>query len=131
MRWFYLIGFCLFLVGCATSAYFILDVIDLPPPQNVQAVRHGEQIIVSWQAGRERGRAAFAGYKLFFAQHSLATTAVHELPPPILLNATDTSFALAAVDTAKLFLHMRSYLDQQRISLPSLPEVIVPGTSTK
>lgn len=130
MRLVYKILFCIFLAGCAT-AYFVLDIIDLPPPQNVRAARYGEQITINWQPGRERRRALFSGYKLFFARHSLATTPVHELPPPILLSATDTTFTLVMVDTAKLFLHIRSYLDRQRISLPSLPEVIVPATSTK
>lgn len=125
MIWFYLL-----LTGCTTS-YFVLDIIDLPPPQNVRAERRGEQIVINWQPGRERRRATLAGYKLFTARHSLATTPVHELPPPILLSATDTTFILAPADSAKLFLHIRSYLDRHKISLPSLPEVIVPGMATK
>jgi len=120
---------CVFLAGCAAS-YQVLDVIDLPPPQNVRAERRGEQIIVRWQPGRERRRGQFAGYKLFIARHSLATTPVQELPPPIALPATDTILAFAAMDTAKLFLHIRSYMDRQRLSLPSLPEVIVPGKTS-
>ena len=102
----------LFLLGCATS-YQVLDIIDLPPPQNVRAERRGEQIIVHWQPGRKRRRRQFAGYKLFIARHSLATTPVQELPPPIALPATDTTVAFAAMDTAKLFLHIRSYMDRQ------------------
>lgn len=130
MRLVYKIWFCIFFAGCAAS-YFVLDIIDLPPPQNVRAVRYGGQIIINWQPGRERRRPLFTGYKLFFARHSLAATPVRELPPPILLSAAESTFTLATNDTTKLFLHLRSYLDRQRISLPSLPEVIVPGTSAK
>lgn len=130
MRLGYIILFCILFAGCATS-YFVLDIIDLPPPQNVRAIRHDGKIIIYWQPGRERRRPLFRGYKLFFARYSLAATPVDELPPPLLLSAAESTFTLASNDTAKLFLHLRSYLDRQRISLPSLPEVIVPGTSAR
>ena len=130
MRLVYKICFCIFFAGCAAS-YFVLDIIDLPPPQNVRAVRYDGKIVINWQPGRERRRPLFAGYKLFFARHSLAATPVPELPPPLLLSAAESTFTLATNDTTKLFLHLRSYLDRQRISLPSLPEVIVPGNPAK
>ncbi|MCI0697661.1 hypothetical protein L0337_37390 [candidate division KSB1 bacterium] len=118
--------FCLLLAGCAAS-YQVIDVIDLPPPRQVQAERRGDQITIRWQAGSERRHAQFSGYKLFVATQSLATTPVQELPPPFWLPDTATTFTFAVKDTAKLFIHIRSYAGKQKLSLPSLPEVIVPG----
>lgn len=117
------------LVASCSAPYQIVDVIDLPPPQHVQAERQGEQIIVRWQPGRERRRPQFSGYKLFWAPHSLATTPVQELPAPLALPAVDTVLVLTATDTTQLFLHIRSGLGKHLMSLPSLPEVIVPGKS--
>lgn len=117
------------LAASCSAPYQIVDVIDLPPPQQVQAERRGEQIFIRWQPGRERRRLQFAGYKLFVASSSLATTPVQELPAPIALAATDTIFVLTTTDTTRLFLHIRSSLGRHMMSLPSLPEVIVPGKS--
>lgn len=121
--------FAIFLGCAASSSYKIIDVIDLPPPRQVQAERHGDQVIIRWQTGPERRLVRFSGYKLFMAKHSLATTPVQELPAPIDLADTDTTFAFVSTDTVKLFLHLRSSLGGQNLSLPSLPEVIVPGKS--
>ena len=118
--------FCLLLAGCATS-YQIIDVIDLPPPRQVQAARQDNQITVHWQAGSERQHAQFSGYKLFVAKHSLATTPLKELPPAFWLPGTVTTFSFAATDTARLFIHIRSCAGKSKFSLPSLPEVIVTG----
>lgn len=105
----------------------MIDVIDLPPPRQVQAARHGDQVVISWQAGAERRHAQFSGYKLFVATRSLATTPVQELPPPFWLRDTTSTFSFAAADTARLFIHIRSCAGKSKFSLPSLPEVIVPG----
>ncbi|MCG3120106.1 MAG: hypothetical protein ALAOOOJD_02726 [bacterium] len=128
MRFKFKIVLCCLAASCS-APYQIVDVIDLPPPQQVQAERRGEQIIIRWQPGRERRRLQFVGYKLFVASSSLATTPVQELPAPIALAATDTIFVLTTTDTTRLFLHIRSSLGRHMMSLPSLPEVIVPGKS--
>jgi hypothetical protein len=39
---------------------------------------------------------------------------------------TATTFSLATADTTRLFLHIRSCVGKRKVSLPSLPEVIVP-----
>lgn len=116
------------LLGCGAS-YQVIDVIELPPPLQVEAERRGDQITIRWQAGAERRHVQFSGYKLFVATRSLATTPVPELPPPFWLPDTATTFSFAVKDTAKLFIHIRSYAGKQKLSLPSLPEVIVPGKS--
>jgi hypothetical protein len=130
MRFLPRILFCTFLIGCASS-YQVIDFIDLPPPQGVRAERRGDQIIIHWLPGRERRQPQFSGYKLFVATHSLATTPVQELPPALALFKADTAFSFATVDTTTLFLHIRSCLGKQKISLPSLPEVMVPGKSIR
>jgi hypothetical protein len=122
----YSISFYALLAGCAAS-YQVIDVIDLPPPRQVQAERHGDQITIRWQAGPERQQAQFSGYKLFITTRSLATTPVQELPSPFWLPGTATTFSFAAKDTASLFIHIRSCAGKNKFSLPSLPEVIVPG----
>jgi hypothetical protein len=116
---------CTVLAGCAAS-YQVMDVIDLPPPRQVQAERRGDQITIRWQAGSERRHAQFSGYKLFVAARSLATMPVQELPPPFWLPDTATTFSFAVKNTAKLFIHIRSCAGKSKFSLPSLPEVIVP-----
>jgi hypothetical protein len=121
-----IIYICALLAGCATS-YQVIDVIDLPPPRQVEAVRRGDQITIRWQAGSERRHAQFSGYKLFAATRSLATTPVQNLPPPFWLPDTATTFSFAVKDTARLFIHIRSCAGKQKLSLPSLPEVVVPG----
>ncbi len=124
--WFVLdISLCI-LAGCASS-YQVIDVIDLPPPRQVETERRGDQIVIRWQAGSERRHAQFSGYKLFVATHSLATTPVQELPPPFWLPGTSTTFSFATTDTARLFIHIRSCAGKSKFSLPSLPELIVPG----
>jgi hypothetical protein len=125
MRLLFEILFCIFLIGCASS-YQVIGVIDLPPPQQVQAERRSDQIIVRWRPGLERRQPHFSGYKLFMAPHSLATTPAQELPPPIALPDNATTFSLAAGDATRLFLHIRSCVGKRKVSLPSLPEVIVP-----
>ncbi len=127
--WFVLdIALCMLLAGCGAS-YQVIDVIDLPPPQQVHAERRGDQITIRWQTGSERRHAQFSGYKLFVATHSIATTPVQELPPPFWLPDTATIFSFTVKDTAKLFIHIRSCAGKRKFSLPSLPEVIVPGKS--
>ncbi len=120
------ISLCALLTGCAAS-YQVLDVIDLSPPRQVEAERRGDQVTIRWQAGSERRHLQFSGYKLFVAAHSLATTPVQELPPPFWLPGTATTFSFAVTDTARLFIHIRSCAGKSKFSLPSLPEVIVPG----
>lgn len=117
---------CAFLAGCAAS-YQVLDVIDLPPPREVRAERHGDNVTIRWQPGAERKRREFSGYKIFVAAKSLATTAVQELPAPVTLPDSATTLSFAAKDTAQLFIHVRSCAGKTKLSLPSLPEVIVPG----
>ncbi len=112
--------------GCAAS-FQVIDVIDLPPPRQVEAERRGGQITIRWQAGSERRHAQFSGYKLFMATHSLATTPVRELPQPYCLPDTATTFSFATTDTARLFIHIRSCAGKSKFSLPSLPEMVVPG----
>jgi hypothetical protein len=112
--------------GCAAS-YQVIDVIDLPPPRQVEAERGGDQITIRWRAGSERRHAQFSGYKLFVATRSLATTPVQELPPPFWLPGTATAFSFAVTDTVRLFIHIRSCAGKSKFSLPSLPEIIVPG----
>ncbi len=120
------ICFYVLVAGCAAS-YQVLDVIDLPPPRQVQVERHGDQITIRWQAGAEHKQMHFSGYKLFIATRSLATTPVRELPAPIMLPDTATMFFYSSTDTARLFIHLRSCAGKRKISLPSLPEVVVPG----
>jgi hypothetical protein len=118
--------FCLLLAGCAAS-YQVLDVIDLSPPREVRAEREGDRVTIRWQPGVERRQKQFSGYKIFVAAKSLATTPALALPAPITLPDTVTTFSFASKDTARLFIHLRSCAGKRQISLPSLPEVIVPG----
>ncbi|MDZ7289634.1 MAG: hypothetical protein ONB44_10625 [candidate division KSB1 bacterium] len=118
------------LIGCATS-YRVFDVIELPPPQQVQAERHDDQVTIRWQAGVERRHPKFSGYRLFMATRSLASTPVWKLPSPIILPDTINWFSFTSADTSTLFLHIRSCAGKQKLSLPSLPEVMVPGKSIR
>jgi hypothetical protein len=112
------------LTGCA-ARYQVLDVIDLSPPRQVQAERHGGQITVRWRAGAERQAKEFSGYLLYVARYSLVTTPAQELPSPVVLPDTSTTYFFLSTDSAKLFIHLRSRAGARKISLPSLPEVIV------
>jgi hypothetical protein len=116
----------LLISGCAAT-YEVIDVIDLSPPRRVQAERHVNQVTVHWRAGSERHVEKFSGYLLFTATHSLASIPVRELPSPIVLPDTSTTYSFLSTDTVKLFIHLRSRAGTRQISLPSLPEVIVPG----
>jgi hypothetical protein len=113
------------LIGCSASLQ-VADVLDLPPPRQVRAERRDDQVTVRWRPGAEQKHAQFSGYKLFVATRSLAATPVHELPPPFSLPDTATTFSFAAADTATLFIHLRSCAGKQKLSLPSLPEVVAP-----
>jgi hypothetical protein len=101
-------------------------VIELPPPRQVQAERRDNQIKIRWRAGREQQMPQFSGYQLFIAKRSLVNMPVRNLPSAIALPDTATSFSFASTDTVKLFIHLRSRAGKYKISLPSLPEVMVP-----
>src|SRR5574341_2177270 len=111
-------------IGCASSLQ-VSDVLDLPPPRQVRAERRDDQVTVRWRPGAERRHPRFSGYKLFVAARSLAATPFSELPPPFWLPDTATTFSFTAADTAALFIHLRSCAGKRKLSLPSLPEVMV------
>lgn len=104
----------------------VRDLIDLPPPSQVQAVRRQDHITVAWQAPAA-GRLKSNGYLLYYAPRSLTATAFASLPPPVELAPQLSQFTFASTDSSPVFIHMRTRAGRQNVSLPSLPEVVVPG----
>jgi hypothetical protein len=103
----------------------VRDVIDLPPPQEVQAFRHHDDITVKWQKPGALERDDLAGYFLYFAPRSLAALPLAQLPRPLEIGPQLTQFTFTAADSSPLFIHMRTRAGRKHVSLPSLPEVIV------
>ena len=115
-------------VGCV-QAIHVSDVIDLPPPQEVQAVRQQDFITVKWQKPGGLERDDLAGYFLYFAPRSLAAVPMAQLPRPLEIAPQLTQFTFTVADSSPLFIHMRTRAGRKHVSLPSLPEVIVPPVS--
>ncbi len=116
----------LILTGCVSTLQ-VRDLIDLPPPQNVRAMRQHHDITVTWQAPAAGKQLAFSGYLLYFAPRSLATTPLAQLPSPLELAPQLSQFTFAVADSSAIFIHLRTRAGRKHVSLPSLPEVIVPA----
>ena len=121
---------CLFILSslACSSAIRISSVIDLPPPTNVRHKYGDELIKISWNAGPEQDVLNFKGYLLYFSNRSLATVPFSQLPAPVEISARTTEFNLAVSDSLPVFVHVRSRAGHRKISLPSLPELIIHGS---
>ncbi|MGH7493061.1 MAG: hypothetical protein ACREOO_11770 [bacterium] len=115
----------LLFVSCVQGLRF-RDVIDLPPPQDVQAFRHHDSITVKWQKPGALARDDLTGYFLYFAPRSLAAISLAQLPRPIEIPPQLTLFTFAVADSSPVFIHMRTRSGRKHVSLPSMPELIVP-----
>lgn len=115
------------LSGCASRA-LVLDVTELTPPRNVTAVAEDSVIVVRWQPSTDENQTDFAGYNLYVSTQSLMVTTLTSdgrLPPPIVLGKEHEK-ALRDLEPGKrYFIHVRSRLEDGRLSVGSLPEVEV------
>lgn len=112
------------LAGCVTMLN-VQDVIGLPPPANVQSRRAGQSLTISWQAGEEARVPDFSGYLLYVSSRSLAGTPLAELPTPIVIGRGFTAHTFTIGDSLPLFVQVRSRAGRNRLSLPSLPELVI------
>lgn len=117
-------GLALLFAGCVTVTH-VRDVLDLPPPQQVQSRREGNTATIFWQAGAESRQGDFAGYLLYVAPRSLATEPLQQMPAPIAIAKGLTEHTIVLGDSLPLFIHVRSRAGRNKISLPSLPELII------
>jgi hypothetical protein len=118
----------LLLMGCVQTLR-VRDVIDLPPPQEVQAVREQDYVTVKWREPGALQKEDFAGYLLYFAPRSLAATPLAQLPRPLEIAPQLTQFTFALADSSPVFIHMRTRAGRKDVSLPSLPEIMLPPLS--
>lgn len=112
------------LAGCVTMLH-VQDVIGLPPPANVQSRRAGHSLTISWQAGEEARMQDFSGYLLYVSSRSMAGMPLAELPTPFAIGRGLTSHTLLIGDSLTLFVQVRSRAGRNRLSLPSLPELVI------
>ena len=105
----------------------VRDVIALPPPQNVQASRQQDFVTVTWQAPAGGGKVDFRGYFLYHAPRSLAALPLEQMPRPVEIAPGLVQFTFALADSLPVFIHLRSREGGRYVSLPSLPEVVVPA----
>ncbi len=112
------------LAGCVTMLH-VQDVIELPPPAKVQSRRAGQSLTISWQAGEEARVPDFSGYLLYVSSRSMAGTPLAELPTPIVIGRGFTAHTFLIGDSLPLFVQVRSRAGRNRLSLPSLPELVI------
>ena len=112
-------------LGCAAS-WQVRDVLELPPPADLRAERKGRQITISWRAYPSDEVLDFSGYLLYFASRSQARTPFDQMPPPVEIPPEATQFTLEVADSLPVFIHMRSRAGGKKISLPTVPELIMP-----
>jgi len=112
------------LAGCVTMLH-VQDVIELPPPAKVQSRRAGQSLTISWQAGEEARVPDFSGYLLYVSSRSMAGTPLAELPTPIVIGRGFTAHTIVIGDSLPLFVQVRSRAGRNRLSLPSLPELVI------
>lgn len=117
-------GLALLLAGCATVTQ-VRDVLELPPPQQVQSRRESNTATIFWPAGAESRQADFDGYLLYVSPRSLATAPLQDMPAPIVIAKGVTEHTIVIGDSLPLFIHVRSRAGRNKISLPSLPELII------
>lgn len=117
-------GLALLLAGCVTVTQ-VRDVLDLPPPQQVQSRRQDNTVTISWQAGAETRQLDFAGYLLYVSPRSLTTVPLSAMPAPIGIAKDVTEHTIVLGDSLPLFIHVRSRAGRNKISLPSMPELII------
>ncbi|MFQ5602755.1 MAG: fibronectin type III domain-containing protein [bacterium] len=117
-----------FLVNCAGSLPRVRDVTELAPPQKVQYEIQNRSVFLTWQASPHAANAHFAGYNIYIAKKSLILAPIKDLPRPIRLDKKETQYELKNLQRdAKYFIHLRSRNTKGEISLPSLPELVVPA----
>jgi len=125
----YATGFLLLaLAGCVQTLQ-VRDVIDLPPPEAVRATRTQGYITVTWRIPAAAEKLAGSGYNIYVAARSLATVPLEQLPQPFIVAAQYLQFTFAFADSAPAFIQMRTRAGRRQLSLPSVPEVIVPAAS--
>ncbi|MDZ7266956.1 MAG: hypothetical protein ONB48_05710 [candidate division KSB1 bacterium] len=112
------------LAGCV-AVMQVEDVITLPPPQKVRSQSAGQKLTIFWQAGPEAHVPGFNGYLLYVSPRSMAGLTLADLPAPIAINRGLTSHTLTVGDSLTLFIQVRSRVGRNRISLPSLPELVI------
>ena len=115
-------------IACA-PALQVKDVIDLPPPAGIGSRQEGDRVTVFWEKGAEQQAENFNGYLLYFSTHSLTSVPFAELPKPVELPPNTSEFILVLQEQRPLFVHLRTRAGGNRISLPSLPELIIKPAS--
>lgn len=115
-------------IACA-PALQVKDVIDLPPPAGIGSRQAGDRVTVFWENGAEQQAEDFSGYLLYFSTRSLTSVPFSELPKPVELPPQTNEFTLIIQEQRPLFVHLRSCAGGNRISLPSLPELIIKPAS--
>jgi len=122
-----LVPFLLFLAGCAAQTR-VLDITELAPPRQVSASFSDGRVVVRWQPSLDEQRPQFAGYNVYVSTSSLLITALavdDRLPQPLEVGKVHQAILADLEPGARYFIQVRSRLRSGRISIASLPEVVV------
>lgn len=109
-----------------TAPTLVRDVLDLPPPENVRGERSNGMVTITWDAASANKPPDFSGYLLYYAERSLANVSLLAMPKVVELPDLATQYSFAFADSLPVFVHLRCRAGNGQVSLPSLPEVVLP-----
>ncbi len=94
----------------------------LTPPGDVRVRCETDSCRITWLASTHEDDPDFAGYQIYISNTSLLFASSAQLPIPITVSRSK-KIMLIEKPVNPVFIHMRSFTDDRKISLPSLPEL--------
>lgn len=117
--------------NCAASKPPIEDATELAPPRKVTLQSVDDHVEIFWQASPDENDPDFAGYNIYYAPRSLILTRIRDLPLPIKVAKDQHAYIFTNLDRHKTyFVNVRSRSRKGKLSLPSLPELIIAPQSS-
>ncbi len=118
------------IVSCAGSAARLRKITELAPPVSPVWSEKAGQVLLSWEKSPSESSPDFAGYNIYIAEYSLIFTSPKDLPLPVTLELQQKYlFSQSEQINKTTFVHIRSRDVDGGVSLPSLPEIIIPAKS--
>jgi len=119
---FFFSAIVLVLFNCAPPSPRAESVLSLAPPTEVSINCESDSCQISWRASEHADEEKFAGYKIYVSKTSLLFVSPKDLPQPVTVDKTH-GIARIAKPERTVFVHVRSYTIDGKVSLPSLPEL--------
>lgn len=130
--WLGVCGLAATILSCAAGGTALRQITELQPPQKPAFSEDGSTLVIAWEASPDELSASFDGYNLYLSNKSLMFAPVARLPEPVVLGAVhEYTLDPARNPGNAIYVQIRSRDRNGGVSLPALPEIVVPGAPEK